>query len=40
MSLSKPKTLQYTYSEKQKEQLVVDNYIFNKCQQRPNGFNF
>jgi len=37
MSLSKPKPLQFTYSERQNKQLVVDNHLFNKCQQRPNG---
>lgn len=38
MSLSKERSsLRFTTSEKQKQQLVIDNHIFNKCSIRPNG---
>ncbi len=37
MSLSNSEPLKFTYSERQKKQLVVENHLFNKCQQRHNG---
>lgn len=39
MSFSKPIELKYTYSTKQQQQLVVDNFIFSKSKPRPNGIN-
>ena len=38
MLLSKERSpLRFTTSEKQKQHLVIDNHIFNKCLIRPNG---